>query len=178
MISVLTDTGSQTRAHRQAPGTWEAAAALMGPTKCYNLYHLLRLALGTSTGLTPAMNGRSRTLRALAQEGRCVSVCLGLPLFSEAGSRRPIPCPLLAQPPAQTMEAHSRLCTASSLTPPGCGHSPHIAPESLRLASRSSAEPSLLTRDKWISSCEAFSRKAQDTQPCPQVTLGEQRGNK
>lgn len=144
----LTDTCSQTRAHRKAPGTWEAVAALMGPTKRSILYRLLRLEVGTSTGLTPAVNGRSKTWRALAQEGRCVSVCSGLPLFSEAGSRRPIPCPLLDHPPAQTMEAHSHLCTVSSLTSPGCGHGPHIAPESLRLASRSSAEPSLLTRDK------------------------------
>lgn len=56
--------------------------------------HLLphtEASTGHSTGLRLAMNGRSRTSRALAQEGRCVSVCLGLSLFSEAGSRLPIP---------------------------------------------------------------------------------------
>lgn len=95
-----------------------------------------------------AMNDGSRMLRALTQEERCVAVRLGLPPFSEAGSRFPIPRTLLDHPPP-----HNLLHSASSLIPPSCGHTPSIAPESLRPAGRSSLSPlSLLTREgQWRS---------------------------
>lgn len=127
-------------------GSWH-----MGSSGCFNVvpHEAFRPSSPpeASTGLTPAMNGRSRALEALAQEGRGVSVWTPwTPLFSEAGSMLPIPCPLLDHPPAQTMEAHSRLYTASSLTTPGWLRSQPL--HRSRLASRSSAEPSLLTQDK------------------------------
>lgn len=50
LTTMLTD--RQDRLLSSSSGTWEAAVALMlCPRKLYRFYYLLRLALGTSTGL-------------------------------------------------------------------------------------------------------------------------------
>lgn len=118
----------------------------MGSSSCFNamfheafrFYHLLRLGLSTSAGLNEwwVQNTESPCPRR--------NVCGSLPYLppsSGAGSGLPIPCTLLDHPPTQTMEAHSLLYSVFSLTPPGYGHSSYMAPQSLRPASRSSADP-------------------------------------
>lgn len=143
-------------AHRQAGQAPEFLLWHTGSSSCFNVVfqEALQILLppeasaGHKHWAKIAMSDRSRMLRALTQEGRCVAVRLGLPPFSEAGSRFPILRTLLDHPPAQRVVAHNLLHSAPSLIPPSCGHTPSIAPESLRPADSSSLSPlSLLTRE-------------------------------
>lgn len=125
-------------AHRQAGEGPEFLLWHTGSSSCFNVVfqEALQILLPpeASTGhkhwAKIVMNGRSRRLRALTQEGRCVAVRLGLPPLPEAGSRFPIPYTLLDHPPAQTVEAHNLLYSASSLTPPAVV-TPLPSPQSL-----------------------------------------------